>query len=111
MGASGSELKRVRQSKRDNLRNRHYKSMMKTSIKKVLEADKKDAPTLLIQAISTIHQLMGGVRSSMGYCGSKSIKEFHKNIEFIRITGAGMKESHPHDINITKESPNYQKPQ
>ena len=59
----------------------------------------------------TIHQLMGGIRSSMGYCGSKSIKEFHKNIEFIRITGAGMKESHPHDINITKESPNYQKPQ
>ena len=59
----------------------------------------------------TIHQLMGGVRSSMGYCGSKSIKEFHKNIEFIRITGAGMKESHPHDMNITKESPNYQKPQ
>ena len=59
----------------------------------------------------TIHQLMGGVRSSMGYCGSKSIKEFHKNIKFIRITGAGMKESHPHDINITKESPNYQKPQ
>ena len=60
---------------------------------------------------ATIHQLMGGVRGSMGYCGSKSIKEFHKNIEFIRITGAGMKESHPHDINITKESPNYQKPQ
>jgi IMP dehydrogenase len=59
----------------------------------------------------TIHQLMGGVRSSMGYCGTKSIKEFHKNIEFIRITGAGMKESHPHDINITKDSPNYQKPQ
>ena len=58
-----------------------------------------------------IHQLMGGVRSSMGYCGTKSIKEFHKNIEFIRITGAGMKESHPHDINITKDSPNYQKPQ
>ena len=59
----------------------------------------------------TIHQLMGGVRSSMGYCGSKSVKEFHKNTEFIQITGAGMKESHPHDINITKESPNYQKPQ
>jgi len=61
--------------------------------------------------METIHQLMGGVRSSMGYCGTKSIKEFHKNIEFIRITGAGMKESHPHDINITKDSPNYQKPQ
>ena len=61
--------------------------------------------------METIHQLMVGVRSSMGYCGTKSIKEFHKNIEFIRITGAGMKESHPHDINITKDSPNYQKPQ
>ena len=61
--------------------------------------------------METIHQLMGGVRSSMGYCGTKSVKEFHKNIEFIRITGAGMKESHPHDINITKDSPNYQKPQ
>ena len=61
--------------------------------------------------METIHQLMGGVRSSMGYCGTKSIKEFHKKIEFIRITGAGMKESHPHDINITKDSPNYQKPQ
>ena len=63
------------------------------------------------EVMETIHQLMGGVRSSMGYCGTKSIKEFHKNIEFIRITGAGMKESHPHDINITKDSPNYQKPQ
>ena len=61
--------------------------------------------------METIHQLMGGVRSSMGYCGTKAIKEFHKNIEFIRITGAGMKESHPHDISITKDSPNYQKPQ
>ena len=54
MGTAGSELKRVRQSRRDNLRNRHYKSMMKTSIKKVMEADKKDAPKLLNQAISTI---------------------------------------------------------
>ena len=54
MGTTGSALKRVRQSRRDNLRNRHYKSMMKTSIKKVMEADKKDAPELLNQAISTI---------------------------------------------------------
>ena len=54
MGATGSELKRVRQSRRNNLRNRHYKSMMKTSIKKVMEADKKDAPGLLINAISVI---------------------------------------------------------
>jgi small subunit ribosomal protein S20 len=59
MGASGSELKRVRQSLRNNLRNRHYKSMMKTSIKKVMEADKKDASTLLGQAISTIDRVCG----------------------------------------------------
>ena len=59
----------------------------------------------------TIHQLIGGVRSSMGYCGAKSIKLFNKKVRFIRITGAGIKESHPHDINITKESPNYRKPQ
>ena len=57
MGTSGSELKRVRQSRRDNLRNRHYKSMMKTSIKKVMEADKKAAPELLNQAISTIDRV------------------------------------------------------
>ena len=59
----------------------------------------------------TIHQLIGGVRSSMGYCGARSIQEFYKKAKFIRITGAGIKESHPHDINITKESPNYRKPQ
>jgi len=59
MGASGSELKRVRQSLRNNLRNRHYKSMMKTSIKKVMEADKKDASVLLDQAISTIDRVCG----------------------------------------------------
>ena len=54
MGATGSELKRVRQSKRNNLRNRHYKSMIKTSIKKILQADKKEIDELLKQAISTI---------------------------------------------------------
>ena len=59
MGATGSELKRVRQSHRDNLRNRHYKSMMKNSIKKVLQADKKDASELLNQAFSTIDRVCG----------------------------------------------------
>ncbi len=59
MGASGSELKRVRQSQRNNLRNRHYKTMMKTSIKKVLQAKKKDASTFLAQAISTIDRVCG----------------------------------------------------
>jgi len=63
------------------------------------------------EVTETIHQLIGGVRSSMGYCGAKSIQELYKKAKFIRITGAGIKESHPHDINITKESPNYRKPQ
>ena len=57
MGASGSELKRVRQSLRNNLRNRHYKSMMKTSMKKVLQADKNDSEILLNEAISTIDRV------------------------------------------------------
>ena len=57
MGATGSVLKRVRQSKRDNLRNRHYKSMMKTSIKKVLQSDKDNSQELLQKAVSTIDRL------------------------------------------------------
>tara|TARA_B100000945_G_C20003918_1_gene422300 strand:+ start:69 stop:317 length:249 start_codon:yes stop_codon:yes gene_type:complete len=57
MGATGSVLKRVRQSKRDNLRNRHYKSMMKTSIKRVLQSNKETSEELLKQAISTIDRL------------------------------------------------------
>ncbi len=55
----------------------------------------------------TIFQLVGGLRSSMGYCGAKTIENLRKEAEFIRITGAGLAESHPHDINITKEAPNY----
>ena len=57
MGATGSESKRVRQSHKSNLRNRHYKSMMRTSIKNVLKADKKNASDLLIKAISTIDRV------------------------------------------------------
>ncbi len=58
----------------------------------------------------TIHQLLGGLRASMGYCGAKNIADFHDKGKFLKITGSGIRESHPHDINITKESPNYQKP-
>ena len=57
MGATGSVLKRVRQSHKSNLSNRHYKSMMRTAIKNVLEAEKKDAPDLLTKAISTIDRV------------------------------------------------------
>ena len=57
---------------------------------------------------NTIHQLMGGLRSSMGYCGAKDIQDFHKKAEFIQTTTAGIKESHPHEVKIMKEAPNYQ---
>jgi IMP dehydrogenase len=54
------------------------------------------------------YQLCGGLRSGMGYCGAKTITELQKKAKFIKITNAGRTESHPHDIRITKESPNYQ---
>lgn len=57
---------------------------------------------------NTIHQLMGGLRSSMGYCGGENILDFQKKAEFIQSTQAGVKESHPHEVKITKEAPNYQ---
>ncbi len=55
----------------------------------------------------TIFQLCGGIRSGMGYTGCATIEDLHKKAQFVRITGAGLKESHPHDIYITKEAPNY----
>ncbi len=55
----------------------------------------------------TIFQLIGGIRSGMGYCGCATIPELWEKAQFVRITGAGLKESHPHDIYITKEAPNY----
>ena len=55
----------------------------------------------------TIFQMMGGIRSGMGYCGAADIPALQQNAQFIRITSAGLKESHPHDISITKEAPNY----
>jgi IMP dehydrogenase len=55
----------------------------------------------------TVYQLVGGLRQGMGYCGTGSIEELSKNGRFTRITSAGLVESHPHDIYITKESPNY----
>ena len=56
---------------------------------------------------SVIHQLLGGLRSSMGYMGCASIDKFRKEAKFVRITGAGIRESHAHDVQITKEAPNY----
>ena len=55
----------------------------------------------------TVYQMMGGLRSGMGYCGCRTIADLQQNGRFVRITNAGLKESHPHDIYITKEAPNY----
>ena len=55
----------------------------------------------------TVHQMVGGLRAAMGYCGCRTVVELKKNSQFIRMTDAGLRESHPHDINITKEAPNY----
>lgn len=57
--------------------------------------------------LSILHQLSGGIRSSMGYCGCKTIAELHEKASFVEITSAGVRESHVHDVKITKEAPNY----
>ena len=57
--------------------------------------------------LESIHQFIGGLRSGMGYCGTKTINELKEKAQFIQITGAGLMESHPHNVMITKESPNY----
>jgi len=57
--------------------------------------------------LETIHQLVGGLRAGMGYCGTATVTSLQEDTQFIRITNAGLKESHPHDVQITKESPNY----
>jgi len=57
--------------------------------------------------LAVIHQLMGGLRASMGYVGCATIEEMRNKAEFVQITSAGMRESHVHDVQITKEAPNY----
>ncbi|MFT5045992.1 MAG: IMP dehydrogenase [Porticoccaceae bacterium] len=54
-----------------------------------------------------VHQMMGGIRSSMGYCGTPDIASMQRDAQFVRVTGAGMRESHVHDVQMTKEAPNY----
>ena len=57
--------------------------------------------------LAIVHQLIGGIRASMGYCGCRTIDELHTKAEFVEITSAGIRESHVHDVMITKEAPNY----
>ena len=57
---------------------------------------------------STVYQMIGGLRASMGYCGVKDMRSMQRETEFIRVSSAGYNESHPHDVIIVKEAPNYQ---
>jgi IMP dehydrogenase len=56
---------------------------------------------------TVLHQLQGGLRAAMGYTGARTIEEMRRAARFVRITGAGFRESHVHDVQITRESPNY----
>jgi IMP dehydrogenase len=58
---------------------------------------------------AVLHQLIGGLRASMGYVGAANILELQKKVQFVRITGAGLRESHVHDVTVTREAPNYQR--
>jgi len=55
----------------------------------------------------SIHQFIGGLRAGMGYCGARNIETLKSSAQFVQITSAGMRESHPHNISVTKEAPNY----
>ncbi|MCR2581755.1 IMP dehydrogenase, partial [Salmonella enterica] len=57
--------------------------------------------------LAIIYQLVGGIRASMGYCGAATIDDMRTKAEFVEITSAGVRESHVHDVQITKEAPNY----
>ena len=82
------------------------------------QADTKDESLLIAEGIEArvpykgmlgplVHQLVGGLRQSMGYCGAATIADMQNNTQFVRITNAGLRESHPHDVIITQEAPNY----
>lgn len=79
----------------------------KTEAKKLVPEGVEGRVAYKGEVADTLFQLVGGVQQGMGYCGAADIDTLHETARFIRITGAGLKESHPHDIYITKEAPNY----
>jgi IMP dehydrogenase len=93
-------------------------AMAQGSADRYFQQDIKDSHKLVPEGIeaqvpykgplgSVLHQLAGGLRASMGYVGAKDLEQFRKKAEFVRISGASLKESHVHDVTITRESPNY----
>ena len=79
------------------------------SMKQINSFQKELKVVLLIKErqLDIVFQMIGGIRSGMGYCGAANLKELHDNAQFIEMSGAGLKESHPHDVQITNEAPNY----
>jgi IMP dehydrogenase len=93
-------------------------AMARGSADRYFQQDIKDALKLVPEGVegqvgykgpvaNVLHQLTGGLRAAMGYVGAKDLGEFHSKAEFVRISGAGLRESHVHDVTITRESPNY----
>ncbi len=85
---------------------RYFQQDIKDTLKLVPEGIEGQVPYKGPLA-SVLHQLIGGLRASMGYTGARTLKEFHERAEFIRISTAALRESHVHDVTITRESPNY----
>jgi IMP dehydrogenase len=93
-------------------------AMARGSADRYFQAEVRDALKLVPEGVEgqvaykgpvggVVHQIIGGLRAAMGYTGCKTIEEFHQKAKFVRITGAGLRESHVHDITVTREAPNY----
>lgn len=91
---------------REGTRDRYFQDMEENLTKLVPEGIEGRVP-FRGNVRDTIHQVIGGLRAGMGYCGAANISELQRKAKFIQITGAGMTESHPHDVDITEEAPNY----
>jgi IMP dehydrogenase len=85
---------------------RYFQQDIKDSLKLVPEGIEGQVP-YKGPVGNVMHQLAGGLRAAMGYVGARNLAEFHQKAQFVRITGAGLRESHVHDVTITREAPNY----
>jgi len=91
---------------KDGSRDRYFQDM-EDDINKLVPEGIEGIVAYKGNVSDTIYQILGGLRAAMGYCGAKNIHEFKTKTKFVKITNAGLKESHPHDVKITKEAPNY----
>jgi len=85
---------------------RYFQQDVKDTLKLVPEGIEGQVP-YKGPAGAVVHQIIGGLRAAMGYTGCPTIEDFHLKAEFVRITGAGIAESHVHGVSVTRESPNY----